>query len=60
VQGGVNFYFVDKTYSGNFFLVHSTARHEAYNPNWYNDFVIPAGEIRTGSQESIYPNVPNR
>ena len=58
VQGGVYFYFVDKTYSGNYFLVHSTARHEAYNPNWYNDFVKPAGEIRSDSEDNMLPYVP--
>jgi GWxTD domain-containing protein len=39
VQGGVYFYFVDKSHVGNFILVHSTARQEVYNPNWYNDHV---------------------
>lgn len=58
VQGGVHFYFVDKTYSGNYFLVHSTARHEPYNLNWYNDFVKPAGDIRSDSDDNMVPYVP--
>ncbi len=34
IQGGVNFYFVDKRNFGKFELVHSTARGELYDPEW--------------------------
>ncbi|HRP02570.1 MAG TPA: GWxTD domain-containing protein [Candidatus Kapabacteria bacterium] len=59
VQGGVYFYFVDKTYSGNFWLVNSTARHEPNDPNWYNNYVLPTGS-KSGSHDGIFPNTPNR
>jgi GWxTD domain-containing protein len=34
IQGGVNFYFVDKRNFGKFELVNSTARGELYDPEW--------------------------
>lgn len=60
VQGGVYFYFVDNSYSGNFILVHSTAKNEPINTNWYNDYVIPLGDSKIGTEKGILPNVPNK
>jgi GWxTD domain-containing protein len=39
VQGGVYFYFVDRSRLNNFKLFHSTAKSEPYYPEWYNDYV---------------------
>jgi len=34
IEGGVKFYFVDKTGFGSYELVHSTARNELQDINW--------------------------
>lgn len=39
VQGGAAFYFVDTIGSGNYLLVHSTARGELANARWFQDYV---------------------
>ncbi len=54
VQGGVNFYFVDMGGFNDFKLVHSTARGEVYNPNWY-DLYVPA--IKEKSIDSPTPSI---
>ena len=41
IQGGIHFYFVDKTDYGNYILVNSTAIGEVRNDNWYDENVIP-------------------
>lgn len=46
VQGGVHFYFVDRAGNGHYRLVHSTARGEIYNENWYNDYVPSTRDIK--------------
>jgi GWxTD domain-containing protein len=46
VQGGAKFYFVDRVGNGHFRLVHSTARGEIYNENWYNDYVPSTRDIK--------------
>ncbi|MFP4368239.1 MAG: GWxTD domain-containing protein [Candidatus Kapaibacterium sp.] len=39
IQGGVRFYFVDRSGYGNFILVHSTAYGEMYDPDWFEKYV---------------------
>jgi len=48
----VRFIFVDRQGNGHFRLVHSTARGEVYNENWYNDFVPSTRDIR---QDDAHP-----
>ena len=54
VQGGVNFYFVDMGGFNDFRLVHSTARGEVYNPNWF-DLYVPA--IKEKSIDTPSPSI---
>ncbi len=56
VQGGSYFYFVDKSYVGNYMLVHSTARNEAYDPNWFNNYV-PTIDKKYQGDENINTNM---
>jgi len=36
IQGGVSFYFVDEFRTNQWRLVHSTARSESQDPQWFN------------------------
>ena len=55
VQGGTYFYFVDKSNVGNFQLVHSTARNEPFDPDWYKNHVPSTNDLRF-QEENNYMN----
>ncbi len=59
VQGGVRFIFVDRQGNGHFRLVHSTARGEVYNENWYNDFVPSTRDIRQDDAHPVPRHTPS-
>lgn len=59
VQGGVRFIFVDRQGNGHFRLVHSTARGEVYNENWYNDFVPSTRDIRQDDANPVPRHTPS-
>lgn len=58
VQGGTYFYFVDISNVGKYILVHSTARNEPYNPNWYKDYVPNTFDRRNQMELEGETNMP--
>ncbi|GAB5466606.1 MAG: hypothetical protein Kapaf2KO_20420 [Candidatus Kapaibacteriales bacterium] len=48
LQGGIEFYFVDRIGIGNFILVHSTGMNELFNPQWIEHYnpAIPETELQ--------------